>query len=146
MKRLILGLLVLSLTTLFTHKLSAQDQSRVTPHHTEQQNYVVLTRKIPQLKPILLTAEHFKQEDGAAFGDFRVIVCGQDVDQLTDAATMDPFLKQAEALGVKIVACGFSLNKFGVDRAAVPAAIEIVENGIQYNFTLQKNGYYSISL
>ncbi len=57
-----------------------------------------------------------------------------------------PFIDQAKSLGVTIVACGFSLKKFNVDPAEVPAGIEIVDNGIQYDFTLQKQGYYSISL
>ncbi|CAH1002577.1 hypothetical protein LEM8419_03451 [Neolewinella maritima] len=110
------------------------------------QKYVVLTKKIPQLKPILLTAKHFREEDGASFGDFQIIICGQDIVNITDAATMNPYIDQARELGVTLVACGFSMQKFGVDPTLVPDGIETVDNGIQHNFTLQKKGYYSISL
>lgn len=55
-------------------------------------------------------------------------------------------MKQAEEAGVKIVACGFSLNKFKVDRKDIPQEMEVVENGILYDFQLQKKGYYSLGL
>lgn len=111
-----------------------------------QQNYVVLTKKVPQLQPILLTAEKLKAEDGADFGAFEVIFCGQEIGDITDAAKMEAFISRAEDLGVKLIACGFSLNKFKVDRKNVPEEMEIVENGILYNFQLQKKGYKSLSL
>ncbi|MBB4079186.1 intracellular sulfur oxidation DsrE/DsrF family protein [Lewinella aquimaris] len=146
MKRFLLAILLLSLTTSFSSGLFAQDTTRTTPYHQQTNNYVVLTKKIPQLKPILLTAEAFKQEDGDTFGDFRIVICGQGIVDITDRAQIDPFIAQAKEFGVKLVACGFSLDKFKVARTDVPADIEIVDNGIQYNFTLQKAGYYSLSL
>lgn len=110
------------------------------------QNYVVLTKKVPQLQPILLAAEELKKENGKNFGSFEVIICGQLIGDITDPAKIDPFIEKAERLGVTIVACGFSLNKFKVDREAVPKALKIVENGILYNLQLQQKGYLSLSL
>ena len=55
-------------------------------------------------------------------------------------------IKKAEEAGVHITACGFSLNKFKVDKKKIPKGIKIVENGILYNFQLQKKGYKSLSL
>lgn len=109
-------------------------------------NYVVLTKKIPQLKPILITAEKLKEEDGKSFGEFEVIICGQEIGDITDPSKVDEFISIAEGLGVKLIACGFSLNKFKVDRQAVPEEMEVVENGILYNFQLQKKGYKSLGL
>ncbi len=51
-----------------------------------------------------------------------------------------PFIDQAKSLGVTIVACGFCLKKFSVDPAEVPAGIEIVDNGIQYDFYPSETG------
>ena len=117
--------------------------------HAQQEtkhNYVVLTKKIPQLQPILITAEKLKEEDGAQFGDFEVIICGKEVGGVTDASKMQKFIAKADELGVRLVACGFSLNKFKVDVNAVPKEMKVVENGILYNFQLQKKGYKSLSL
>ena len=109
-------------------------------------NYVVLTKKIEQLQPILLTAEDLKKEDGSAFGQFEIIICGQEIGGITEAEKIDKFIAKAEEIGVTLVACGFSLNKFKVDRVAVPKSMKIVENGILYNLQLQKRGYFSLGL
>jgi intracellular sulfur oxidation DsrE/DsrF family protein len=109
-------------------------------------NYVVITRKVPQLQPIILTAESLKAEEGDAFGDFQIIICGKEIGDITYADKIDDFIAKAEKAGVQIIACGFSLNKFKVDKTKVPEEIEIVENGILYNFQLQKKGFKSITL
>ena len=109
-------------------------------------NYVILTKKVEQLQPIILTAESLKAEEGEAFGDFQVIICGKEIGDITDNGKISDFITKAEKAGVKIIACGFSLNKFKVDKTKVPKEIEVVENGILYNFQLQKKGYKSISL
>jgi intracellular sulfur oxidation DsrE/DsrF family protein len=109
-------------------------------------NYVVLTKKVEQLQPIILTAESLKAEEGEAFGDFQVIICGKEIGDINDTEKISDFITKAKKAGVKIIACGFSLNKFKVDKTKVPKEIEVVENGILYNFQLQKKGYKSISL
>lgn len=111
-----------------------------------QQNYVVLTKKIPQLQPIFLTAEALAQEDGNKFGKFEVIICGQTVKELTDKEMMHEYINTAKTHNVELVVCGFSLNKFGVDRKDISPKLQVVENGILYNLQLQKKGYTSISL
>lgn len=115
-------------------------------HHNPENNYVVLTKKVPQLKPILITAEKLKEEDGANFGKFEIIICGKEIGDITDPTKIEKFIHEAERLGVQLVACGFSLNKFKVDHKSVPKDFKIVENGILYNFQLQKMGYLSLSL
>lgn len=112
----------------------------------EQQNYVVLTMKLPQLQPIFLTAESLAVEDGKDFGKFEVIICGQTVKELTDQDMMNDYIDKAEKANVELVICGFSLNKFGVDRKDISPRLRTVENGILYNLQLQKKGYTSISL
>jgi hypothetical protein len=77
---------VVFLFTLISKPVNAQVQE-------EQQNYVVLTKKIPQLQPIFLTAETLAQEDGKNFGKFEVIICGQTVKDLTDKEMMQSYIK-----------------------------------------------------
>lgn len=112
----------------------------------DQQDYVVLTKKVAQLQPILLAAEALKNEDGSKFGNFEVIICGQLIGEITDPEKMGGFIQKAESLGVTLIACGFSLNKFKVARSEVPKEMKIVENGILYDLQLQKKGYHSLSL
>ena len=114
--------------------------------HHKKNNYVVLTKTIPQLQPIILTAEALAQEDGRKFGDFQVIICGKTVTDLSDKEMMQKFIVQAEKAKVKIVICGFSLKQFKVDQKDIPQELEVVENGILHNFQLQNKGYLSIEL
>lgn len=140
-KFLLTGLVIM--LGLFANPMKAQSAHE---KHADHINYVVLTRKVPQLKPILLAAEELKAQDGDKFGDFQVVVCGKAVQDLTDKETMHAFLEKAEKAGVIINACGFSLKKFKVNKEDLPEALRVVDNGILHNFELQKKGYLSIEL
>ncbi|WP_179352131.1 sulfur reduction protein DsrE [Winogradskyella vidalii] len=140
MKKYLLRTIFLIVALVSTINLQAQNTD------TTKNNYIVVTKKVPQFQPIILTAEALKAEEGNDFGNFEILICGQLIGDITDADKMGDFIEKAEKAGVTIVACGFSLNKFKVDRATVPKAIKIVENGILYNFQLQKQGYKSLSL
>lgn len=140
MKTYIFSSIFLMLTLLGTLNTQAQQMDN------DKNNYVVLTKKVPQLQPIILTAKPLKVEDGEAFGDFQVIICGKEIGNITDPEKISDFIIKAEKADVDIIACGFSLNKFKVDKTKVPKEIEVVENGILYNLQLQKKGYKSISL
>lgn len=142
MKNIFLASLAVILS-LFTNSVQAQNSHE---QHADDVNYVVLTRNVQQLKPILLAAEELAAQDGDKFGDFQVVVCGKTVQDLTNKETMDGFIEKAHKAGVSINACGFSLKKFGVDRSKLPEALHVVENGILHNFELQKKGYLSIEL
>ncbi|MBJ7881387.1 sulfur reduction protein DsrE [Gelidibacter salicanalis] len=140
MKTYIFSSLFFILTLVTTNHMTAQDVTN------GKNNYVVLTKKVAQLQPIILTAEALKAEECDAFGDFQVIICGKEIGDITDPEKINTFIEKAEKAGVQLVACGFSLNKFKVDKTKVPSKMTTVENGILYNFQLQKKGYKSLSL
>lgn len=146
MKKYIVRTVLVMLSIFAVNTMTAQEKIKLDIKIKEKAKYVVLTKKIQQLKPILLTAEALKKEDGAAFGDFQVIICGKEITGITEPEKMNDFMEQAEKLGVQLVACGFSMNKFKVDKRDVPKGMKVVENGIHYNFKLQKEGYLSLSL
>src|SRR5690554_5762588 len=131
--------------------ISGQAQPKVTanPEVTDSNltyDYVVLTRNIQQLKPILMAAEDLSKENGKQFGEFYVIVCGQAVKDLADPETMENYTKDAHRIGVHLMGCGFSLDRFEIKEEKLPEGIKVVENGIQFNLELQKRGYISLSL
>lgn len=129
------------LLAVFTNPVNAQEKSK-----NDQQNYVVLTKKLPQLQPIFLTAEALAEEDGDNFGNFEVIICGKTVQELPGNEMMQQYIDRAKKAKVDLVICGFSLKKFGVDQKDISPELRTVENGILYNLQLQKKGYTSISL
>ena len=109
-------------------------------------NYVVLTKKVDQLKPILMAAEALLKENKEEFGSFEIIICGKDIGEITNTEKMDGFIDKAKNLNVNIIACGFSLKKFEVDPDKISGDIKIIDNGILYNMELQKKGYLSLEL
>ncbi|SEA25687.1 DsrE family protein [Psychroflexus halocasei] len=127
-----------------TQNLLAQKTSHLP--HNEKENYVVLTRKVPQLKPIIYAAKDLATQDGNTFGEFHVVICGKTILETKDHEQMKSYLDLAKNYNVKIFACGFSMKKFGVKASELPQEMEIVENGILYNFQLQKKGFKSITL
>ena len=109
-------------------------------------NYVVITKNLDQLNPILLAAEALAKDDEKRFGNFEIIICGKNIGDLTDEKKMEGFMKQADMAKANIIACGFSLKKFEVDPDKLPKNMKIVDNGILYNLELQKKEYLSLEL
>ncbi len=112
----------------------------------ETNNYIVITANIQQIKPIILAAKDLAKEDGKKFGDFQIIICGKAVVELTQPEKIDPFLEMAKKEGIKLVACGYSLNESKVNPNDLPKEVKVVDNGLFYDFQLQKKGYLSIEL
>ncbi|MCX7548300.1 sulfur reduction protein DsrE [Xanthomarina sp. F1114] len=137
MKSYLIKTLIIALSIFGLTNMQAQNKTR---------SYVVMTTKVQQIKPILIAAEALKLEDGKHFGDFQIIICGKNVADVTDASKMNEFIATAKTMGVTINACGFSLNKFKVERSSLPESIPIVENGILHFLQLQKKGYLNLSL
>lgn len=122
---------------------SNNDTSVAVPE-TISRNYVALTKQVPQLKALALAAAEMKEDDQERFGDFHVIFCGRNVEQLTDRELMTPYLEMLHNAGAKLFACGFPLLQFNIDEEELPDGIEVVENGIAYSLKMKKNGAFSI--
>src|SRR5690554_1609609 len=103
-------------------------------------NFVVLTPKIEQLQPILLTAQEIKAD-----GNFEVVLYGNEVGKLTSPET-DKFIQWAEKMDVKISVCRMSLDRLKINPNSLPKEIKIVDNAFLHSFQLQKKGYKNLSL
>lgn len=113
----------------------------------DMSNYVVSTTKIPQLQPIILTAEALKVEDGAKFGDFQIVMYGSNVKELTNKEEMEAYTGKAKAAGVSISVCKISLDRLGIDPAELHGYIQVVDHAFTHLIQLQKNkNYYSLQL
>lgn len=139
-------LLMVVLTAACTNQnpQSAGSSGLVAEAVSQQKNYVVLTKQIPQLKALAWAAAEMKKDDAENFGNFHVVFCGRNVEQLTDHELMMPYMEQLQQTGVKLIACGFSLAQFNVDADDLADGIEVVENGIAYSLKMKKEGAYSI--
>ncbi|PKD19128.1 hypothetical protein APR41_16945 [Salegentibacter salinarum] len=110
-------------------------------------NYVVSTTKIPQLQPIILTAEALREEDGDKYGDFQIVMYGSNVKGLTNKEEMETYTGKAKAAGVSIFVCKISLDRQGIDQSELHKYIQVVDHAYTHLFQLQKNkNYYSLQL
>ena len=113
----------------------------------DKHNYVVSTTKIPQLQPIILSAEALREEDGAKYGDFQIVMYGSNVMELTDKEKMEAYTSKAKAAGVSISVCKISLERQGIDQSVLHEYIQVVDHAYTHLIQLQKNeNYYSLQL
>ncbi len=139
MKRSI-GIYIVLVMLAFTGKAQTNSQK-------DKNNYVVSTTKIPQLQPIILTAEALKEEDGSKFGDFQIVMYGPNVKGLTNKEEMETYTGKARAAGVIISVCKISLDRLGIDPAELHEDIQVVDHAYTHLIQLQKNkNYYSLQL
>ncbi|WP_139958849.1 DsrE family protein [Flavicella sediminum] len=136
---------ILFITTMFlllfgTSQLQAQNIN------SKKNNYLVLSKNIQQLKPVLLTANELAKEDGKKYGEFYVIICGKTVKDISDNPDFNALLEKAKAQKVKIFVCGISLSKFNINPETLPSNLEITPNGILYGFQLIKKGFFTLTI
>ncbi|MBZ9651004.1 DsrE family protein [Psychroflexus montanilacus] len=140
MKHSITYITALLVLIMGTAQLKAQTST------SDQNDYVVLSKNIKQLKPILMTATSLAEEDGENYGEFQVVFCGKTVADIRDNTDFQALLKQAAQQQMKVYVCGLSLQAFEVNPEELPQHLEVVENGIFYGFQLKKQGFISLTI
>lgn len=113
---------------------------------SKDMNYAVLTKKVAQLKPIGLASKALAQEDGDNFGQFKVVLYGPEVVQLTDKHRMRPVREMARSSSINLAVCAMALKKMKVDPADIPPEFEVVDNAFLHAMELQKAGFFILSL
>ncbi len=136
---------ILFITTMFlllfgTSQLLAQNIN------SKKNNYLVLSKNIQQLKPVLLTANALAKEDGKKYGSFYVILCGKTVNDISNNPDFNALLEKAKAQNINVFVCGISLSKFNINPETLPSNLEITPNGILYGFQLTKKGFITLTI
>ncbi|AUC84010.1 sulfur reduction protein DsrE [Polaribacter sp. ALD11] len=136
---------ILIITTLFlllfgTTQLVAQN------FNLKKNNYLVLSKNIQQLKPVMLAAKSLEIEEDKKYGDFYIILCGKTVNNIPNNPDFRALLNEATKQNIKVFACGISLQKFNISQDQLPKNIKITENGILYGLQLTKKGFTSITI
>lgn len=139
MKKILSMLILTGIFMLLPMQTAAQDKIPKT-------NYTALVNTSRSMMGAIETAEELMLSDPNGFGEFQVVFCGRSIDEITDSKTIGPILNRIKSSPVKVIACGFSLDTFKVDRNAIPMGIHTVENGILYQLQLLKKGYLSLEL
>lgn len=138
MKNLLFALLT-ACAFLTPKDVSAQEKQDI-------HNYYVLANTLEQLRDISFAAQDLSQSDNMSYGEFKVIIRGHAVRELSKNDELEEILLKAEEIGIQLNICGFSLKKFGITTESIPENMQIIENGIALGFNLQKEGYHGITL
>jgi len=109
-------------------------------------NYLVLSKNIKQLKPIILTAIELAKEDRDSYGDFLVIICGSTVKDIPDNNAFQKLLVKAQEERINVFVCGLSLDKFKVNSEELPDHLKQTKNGILFGFQLAKKGFITLTI
>lgn len=107
----------------------------------------VLVQKPQQLPVVLESSEQLRRGTiGVPAREVHVIVCGQAVEALAADHEHNALLNQTTQAGVRVVACGISLEKFDIPSDALNANVEIVANGLLEMVRLNDEGSTSLEL
>jgi len=135
--------IIIATLCLLVFGTSALSSQNINP---QKNNYLVLSKNIQQLNPVLLTANALAKEDGNTYGEFYVIICGKTVTDMLNNPNFNALLDKAKAQNIKVFACGISLKKSDINPKLLPKNIEVTENGILYGFQLAKKGFISLTI
>ncbi|ALJ04617.1 sulfur reduction protein DsrE [Pseudalgibacter alginicilyticus] len=136
---------IIILSTLFLFILGTTT-SQSQNSYPKKNNYLILSKNIQQLKPILLTAKELAKEDGKKYGDFYVIICGKTVNNIENNTDFISLLEKTTLQHIKVFVCGISLNNSNISADQIPSNLEITDNGILYGFQLIKKGFISLTI
>lgn len=112
----------------------------------KKNNYLILSKNIKQLKPVLVTADELVKSDGEKYGEFYMIICGKTVKNIPNNKDFDKLLKKAKKHKIKVLACGISLKQFNIKASELPDSISVVGNGILHGLQLTKQGFITLSI
>ena len=105
---------------------------------------VMLVQKPQHVKLALRTGAEMLGGKGLPARAITVVACGEEVASLRAGGDLEPDLAAARSAGVRVAACGISLERAGLDARALSASIEVVPNGLVEVLRLQHDGYLSV--
>ncbi len=108
--------------------------------------YATLVRKIPPIKASVKTARQMKVSEQHRVDSFQVIICGKVVKALDDRPEIRQTIRKGRKENICFLACGLSMNKFGIEASALTNGISVIPNGISHLFDLQERGYRTVEL
>lgn len=123
---------------------SASPEVTLSAQITDQQtdSYALLVRNYNHLQAAVKTVDMLNDYD-RNIENFEVVLCGKKITQINSNKDL---INEAQQKGITVTACGMSMNKFSMDKSALPDGVQVVPNGLIRIFDLQEKGYKTITL
>lgn len=103
-------------------------------------------RKPKHLKVAMMTAHNMLSNKGHRAKQVSIVACGPAVKDLQTSSPVASKVKQSLDNDIRIVACGVTVDRMGLDKDSFISGVIVVPNGITELARLQANGYVSIEL
>lgn len=125
----------------YSQPVESNKQIQIQPR--SGQSYAMLVRNFNHLNAAIKTVRMMEEDDANSIHHFEVVICGKIVTEFNDNADL---IDDATQAGIKLSACGMSLNKFSITEGELPQGVGVVPNGLIRIFDLQEQGYKTITL
>lgn len=140
---LFLSLMSAGCVTSSTRAAPPQNQSQ----SVETSNVVLAVRTPRHLNVAMLTARQMLDGEGSfTAARVDVVACGDAVVSLTQDSEGAVAVRDTLDRGVRIVACGITIEQKGIDPSTLLPRVEVVPNGLTEIVRLQSIGFYSVEL
>lgn len=124
-----------------------QSASSAVERTTEAHRAVLGVRTDRHLNVALLTARQmFEGAGGYAAEQVTIVVCGEAVRSLGDDSVRGEIERIRQTGDVRVVACGITVDRMGLDPNSFAPGVEVVPNGLVEMARLQALGYQSVEL
>jgi intracellular sulfur oxidation DsrE/DsrF family protein len=94
----------------------------------------------------MMTAHNMLSKKGHQAKQVSIVACGPAVKDLQTSSPVASKVKQSLDNDIRIVACGVTVDRMGLDKDSFISGVVVVPNGITELARLQANGYVSIEL
>ena len=116
------------------------------PAATPGERVLFLVQQPPQLSAALMTGQQSLKGQGFPAREVEIIVCGPAIASLLKGDAMEPKLREARRAGVRVVACGITLEEKGIASEALSTEVGLVDNGLVEALKRQAEGFRSVEL
>ncbi|PAP75105.1 DsrE family protein [Rubrivirga marina] len=117
------------------------------PTYAAPEGVVFLVREPQHARAAIRTAAELRERPAYAEVPVELVVCGGGSRALlADAPDAAALVESAAAGGVRLLACGMSLDNLGIDPAALAPGVDVVPNGLLYALDRQAEGFLSVEL
>ena len=123
-------------------------QGRTVEEATQANQAAIGVRTERHLNVALLTARQmFEGVGGYQAEQVTIVVCGPAVKSLVAGSGIQSEIERTQQQGdVRVVACGLTVERMGIDPDTLVSSVEVVPNGFIELARLQSLGYQSVEL
>ncbi len=106
----------------------------------------MLVRRPQHIRASMQTVRDLRASDSLSTTPVEIVVCGQAVRDIQSEGPLADAISRISGEGVRVLACGMSLNNLDIDPSTLARDVTVVPNGLAHALKRQAAGYLSVEL